>query len=909
MTGRLKIIDASGYLFRAFYGLPPMTAPDGTPVNAIYGFCQMVGKLVRESVGDHLAVALDSRGAGFRHDLYPDYKANRVEPPAELVPQFGLMREALRAFGLPGLEVPGFEADDIIATLTRQARQDGIAVTIISSDKDMMQLVQDDAVSMWDPIRNRRIDEAAVREKFGVAPAQVIDVQALAGDSSDNIPGVTKIGPKTAAELIGRFGDLETVLASTAEISQVKRREYLEQDAELARVSKKLVTLVDDVPLDTDWHDLGCRLPNSATLAGFFERLGFASLVRRLEEYVAPADESRSPPATASYTLVTDLAALEAFVAEARAAGVVGFDVETDGLNARTAAWVGFSLALPDRRACYVPLGHGSGDLLQPTAFEQCPMAEALDVLKGLLEDASVLKIGQNIKFDAHVAAARGIHVAPVDDTMLMSFVLEAGRYPQENHRLDALAKRYFDHEMIAFSSLVGRTKEARTFADLSPEQARDYAAEDADMTLRLWSVLRESLRRQRLLQVYETLERPLVAVLQRMETRGILLDRPAISQLTAEWSQRLDDLAEEIFASIGQRFNLASPKQLGDILFDTLAIPGGKKTPSGQYATDQSVLEELVGDHPVIGTILEWRELSKLVSTYTGGLLRAVDSRTGRVHTSYAMAGAQTGRLSSRDPNLQNIPVRTPEGQRIRACFIAPPGKQLLSLDYSQIELRLLAEIADIVPLKQAFADGVDIHATTAAAVFGLDIAEVTAELRRRAKAINFGIIYGISAFGLARQLSIGRNDAQHFIDRYFAQFPGIRDYMDDRIATCRQQGYVETLFGRRIHLPDINTKSHHRRQHAERQAINAPIQGTAADIIKRAMIHIDREIIDHRIVMLLQVHDELLFEVDQRLETTSPEVVALVRLMEQAALPAYHSSVSLAVSANLGHHWAAAH
>ena len=905
----LKIIDASGYLFRAFYGLPPMSAPDGTPVNAIYGFCQMLGKLAKGSAGGYLVVALDAKGGSFRHEIYPEYKANRVEPPEDLIPQFALMREALDAFGLHSVEVPGFEADDIIASLAHEAHKDGARVTIVSSDKDMMQLIEDGAVTLWDPMKNRTLDSSAVQEKFGVTPERVIDVQALAGDSSDNIPGVPKIGPKIAAELINRFGTLEELLARTEEVTQTKRRENLQEFTDLARISKQLVTLRTDVPLPKGWQELFYTPPEADVLSAFFRRLGFASLQKRLGEFLpdSVALEASSPSLPApEYHLVTEISALRDWITAAKSAGIVGFDTETDGLDPMQAELVGFSLALPDRTACYVPLAHRSEGLGLESLSAQCPLKEALVLLQELLENPGILKVGQNLKFDAQICARLDMNIAPIDDTLLMSFVLEAGRYPLEGHGLDKLAKRHLEHDMIAYSDVVGKGRSARNFAQVSPEEARDYAAEDADIALQLSLLLKEELRQQKLLQVYESLERPLSAVLQNMEARGVLLDVGHIRALGREWGQRLAELEQEIYASTGREFNLASPKQLGEILFEHLGLEGGKKTATGQYSTDHSVLESLREEHEIVDKILQWRELSKLASTYVEGLLKSINPDTGRIHTVYAMTGAQTGRLSSRDPNLQNIPVRTREGQRIRQGFIASPGRKLLCLDYSQIELRLLAEIAGLDSMKEAFQAGQDIHAMTACAMFDLSPETMTPEYRRRAKAINFGIIYGISAFGLAKQLGISRAEAKSFIERYFIQFPGIRAYMDSQVALCNRQGYVETLFGRRIYLPDINTKNHNRRQHAERQAINAPIQGTAADVIKRAMIRIDRAIKERSDVqMLLQVHDELVFEVDEAFSDTA----MLVSLMEEAAKPAYNNVVHLAVDAGIGQHWSEAH
>ena len=895
----INIVDASGYLFRAYYGLPPMTAPDGAPVNAIYGLCQMLGKLGKQSSGQYLVVALDAAGKGFRHDIYPQYKANRSAPPDDLIPQFSLMREALQAFDLHALELDGYEADDIIATVTHAAVRDGVHVRIISSDKDMMQLVCDGQVEMWDPMKNRLIDAQAVYEKFHVTPDKVVDVQALAGDSSDNIPGVPKIGPKTAAELINHFGDLETLLASSAQIKQQKRRENLEEFADLARISKQLVTLNTQAPLTVSWRELQYQAPDPEKLTEFFTRMGFRSLQRRMHEFLS---DQASEMATAKtmvdavqpeYRLITTIADLQDFIAEAIKAAVVGFDVETDGLG-QQATWVGFSLALPDRRAVYVPLQHRSEGLGLEILDNQCPLDEAIGLLSALLADPGVLKVGQNIKFDAHIVAQHGLSIAPIDDTLLMSFVLEAGRHGARSHALDALAERHLGHKMIAYADVVEKGK---NFAMLTPEQAKNYAAEDADITLCLWSYLRESLRQQGLLQVYETLERPLSAILLLMEQRGILLDCVQLQTLGQELQTQLVALASQIYAHCGREFNIASPRQIGEILFDDLQLPGGKKTATGQYATDHAVLDTLREAHPVVSLLITWRELAKLQSTYVEGLIQAIRQDTGRIHTTYVMTGAQTGRLSSRDPNLQNIPIRSDMGAKIRRCFIAPQERVFLSMDYSQIELRLLAEMAEIESLQDAFAQNQDIHAMTASAMFGMPIDAVNAEYRRRAKAINFGIIYGISAFGLANQLGISRSEAKDFIAEYFVQFPGIRTYMDQQITQARRQGFVETLFARRVYLPDINARQANRRQHAERQAINAPLQGTAADIIKRAMIKLARSshVQSGAVTMLLQIHDELVFEADADVDETVIDDLRL--LMEQAATPAYTNKVYLKV------------
>jgi len=910
------LVDGSGYIFRAFFALPPMNRPDGTPVNAVFGFCTMMLNLMDQFDAGHIGVIFDRGRHSFRQELYPDYKGNRPDTPEELIPQFALIEEAVRAFDLPLAGHEGFEADDLIATYATRARQAGAEVTIVSSDKDLMQLVGD-GVSLWDPIKNRRIGPDQVREKFGVPPEQVIDVQALAGDSSDNVPGVPGIGVKTAAELIGRYGSLEALLDHAAEIPQPKRRERLTEGAALARLSKQLVTLRRDAPLDPPLEGLARRPVNRERMLEFFRAQNFRRLVARFSEDGGEANAATDPPAAPDgardYSLVQDEDSLRAWVAEAAAAGQLAVDTETTGLDQSRAGLVGISLCVRPGRACYIPLAHqapdAQEDLLETAAPPpaQIPLQRALDILKPLLEDPAVLKVGQNIKYDMTILARHGIALAPVDDTMLVSFVLDGGRH---GHGLDELSKRHLDHTPIAFKDVAGRGKTQVTFDRVGLEAARDYAAEDADLTLRLFRKLKPRLPAERAAAVYETIERPLIGVLAAMEQTGIAVDPARLKELGGQFSRRLAELEAEVHKLAGREFNIASPKQLGEVLFGELGLTGGRKTRTGDYSTDAAVLESLAHQHPVAARLLDWRMLAKLKSTYTDALLRSINPETGRLHTSYAMTGAQTGRLSSTDPNLQNIPVRTAEGRQIREAFVAPPGRRLLSLDYSQIELRILAALAGIPALQEAFRQGRDIHAMTASEVFGVPVEGMDPLLRRKAKAINFGIIYGISAFGLANQLGVSRAEAGSFIERYFTRFPGIRGYMDDTVALCRKQGYVETLHGRRIHLEAINDRNPARRNYAERQAINAPVQGTAADIIKRAMIRIPPALRaagleDAR--MLLQVHDELLFEVaEDRLDAAVP---VIRQVMEEAAGPARALSVPLAVESGDGANWREAH
>lgn len=914
---RVCLVDGSGFIFRAFHGLPPLSRSDGTPTNAVLGFCNMIYKLARARRRDAIAVLFDTARATFRNDIYPAYKAHRPDPPEALVPQFPLVRDATRAFGLPAIELPGFEADDLIATYARRAAAAGWRVTIVSSDKDLMQLVGG-GVTMLDPMRMKEIGPAEVAAKFGVPPDKVVDVQALAGDSTDNVPGVPGIGVKTAAQLIETYGGLDALLARAGEIPQAKRRENLVAHAELARVSRRLVTLRDDAPVAEALEDFAPLAPEREPLEAFLEANEFRSLLARVRvEYAwpaAPADPAAASapaadaPAERSYTLVRALGELEEWIARAGEAGRVAVDTETTGLDAMRAELVGVSLSVRPGEACYVPLAHRppEGELAGEVGA-QIPREAALAALKPLLEDPATMKVGQNVKYDMLVLARHGIALAPVDDTMLMSFVLDAGRH---GHGMDELAERHLGVTPIPIKSVIGSGKAQISFDRVPLDRARDYAAEDADIALRLNRALKPRLVRERVTTVYETLERPLAPVLVAMERRGIALDRAALARLSRDFAGRLAALEEEIHALAGRPFAIGSPKQLGEVLFDEMGLEGGKKGKSGAYATGADILETLAAQgRDLPARVLDWRRIAKLKSTYSDALAERIDPATGRVHTSYSMAGAATGRLSSTDPNLQNIPVRTEEGRWIRGAFVAADGFRLVSADYSQIELRLLAHTAGIAPLRGAFRDGADIHAATAAQVFGAPAEGMDPLLRRRAKAINFGIIYGISAFGLARQLRIARGEAQSYIDAYFARYPGIREYMADTRAFARERGYVETLFGRRCHVTGIADRNPARRGFAERQAINAPLQGSAADIVKRAMIRmqpaLDAAGLGAR--MLLQVHDELLFEVpEDEIDATA----ALVRrTMEEATLPALQLAVPVVVDTGVGATWEEAH
>jgi DNA polymerase-1 len=966
------LIDGSGYIFRAFHALPPLTRKsDGLPTGAVHGFCGMLWKLIqdsRKSSGPtHIAVIFDYSEKTFRNEIYQDYKAHRPPAPEELVPQFGLIRQAVKAFNIACLEQEGYEADDLIATYARQVLAAAGDVTIVSSDKDLMQLVGP-GVTMLDTMKNRSIGPDEVRERFGVPPDKVVDVQALAGDSTDNVPGVPGIGVKTAAELINEYGDLDALLERAGEIKQTKRRERLIEFALQARLSRELVRLKDDVQVEVPVDQLGLQEPDAGTLLGFLREMEFSTLTKRIAEGLGvavppPVEHSAAPsPAAASrpkaaspeagatpgvvppvaplaavraaaaamkaepidrtrYETVTSLERLEAWVAEAFSTGRVAFDTETTSLDPMLAELVGFSMAVAPGRACYVPLGHraasGTFDFDgQPPL--QIPVREALQALKPLLEDASVLKIGQNLKYDCVVLASHGIAVAPLDDTMLLSYVLDAGRGA---HGLESLAERHLGHTCMSFEQVrefaPGARKSDKTFAQVPLDKATEYAGEDADVTLRLWTVLKPRLPAERMAAVYETLERPMVAVLADMERAGIKVDKAILARLTSTFAQRITRLEQEIYELAGHKFNLGSAKQLGEFLFDSLKLPGGRKTKTGQWETRANLLDDLAAreDLPeparkLINVMLEWRQLAKLRSTYTEALPAHINPVTGRIHTSYALASTSTGRLSSNDPNLQNIPIRTKEGREIRTAFIAEEGHQLISADYSQIELRVLAHIADIPQLRRAFADGLDIHAMTASEMFGVPIEGMPPEVRRRAKAINFGIIYGISAFGLGAQLGIPKQEAGEYIATYFKRFPGIKDYMEATKARAHERGFVETIFGRRMHFPEINTKNPSTRGFLERAAINAPIQGSAADIIRRAMIRMPAALKAAGLEstrMLLQVHDELVLEA--KLADVVAAMKTVARVMADAAEPAIRLAVPLHVDAKAADNWEAAH
>lgn len=926
----LHLIDGSAFIFRAYHALPPLTrASDGLPVGAVSGFVNMLQRYIENNAGPdaatHVAVIFDKGSHTFRNDMYDQYKANREAMPEDLRPQIPLTRDATRAFNIACEEIEGFEADDIIATLSHMARDAGGRVTILSSDKDMMQLVGD-GVEMLDPMKNKRIDREAVIEKFGVPPEGVVDVQALAGDSVDNVPGAPGIGIKTAALLINEFGNLESLLDRATEIKQPKRRQTLIDHRAQIELSKRLVQLDCDMTLPFGLDDLEIRDPEPEKLLAFLAEMEFRTVTKRIADRLgaeapiietAPVANVATPdevPFDADgYECVRTLDALQVWIDRIMERGYVAVDTETTSLNEMRADLVGISLCVTAGQACYIPLAHKAAaqdDLFgsDARAEGQIDFDACLAALKPLLEDESILKIGQNMKYDAKIFALQGINVAPIDDTMLLSYAMHAGLH---NHGMDTLSERYLGHTPIPIKPLLGTGKSAVTFDRVPIDDAVKYAAEDADITLRLWELLKPQLHVKGVTTVYETLERPLVPVLAQMEMAGIKVDRDTLSRMSNAFAQKMAGLEDEIQELAGRKFNVGSPKQLGEILFDelNLTMPDGKKPATGKtgaYSTGADVLEDLATIHDLPRRILDWRQLAKLKSTYTDALQDHINPETGRVHTSYSIAGANTGRLASTDPNLQNIPVRSDEGRRIREAFIAEDGKVLVSLDYSQIELRILAHVAGIEELKQAFRDGVDIHALTASEMFNVPLEDMTPDIRRQAKAINFGVIYGISGFGLARNLRIPRADAQGFIDRYFERFPGIRAYMDDTVKFAKDHGYVQTLFGRKINTPEINAKGP-QAGFAKRAAINAPIQGTAADVIRRAMIRMPDAIKGQPAKMLLQVHDELLFEVEDGAQDKLIETARDV--MENASDPAVKLDVKLAVEAGQGPNWAAAH
>ena len=915
---RLILVDGSGYIFRAFYALPPMSREDGTPVNAVFGFTSMLLKLSEDMEGENILVVFDAARTTFRNAIYKEYKANRSEPPEELVPQFDLIKKATTAIGLKSLEVENYEADDIIATYVKIAKKENIETLVISSDKDLMQLIQD-GVSLYDPMKNIKIGPEAVLEKFGVSPDKVIDVQALAGDSSDNVPGVPGIGVKTASQLINEYGSLEKLLDNASSIKQEKRRESLLNNAELAIVSKKLVSLFSDVPIPYKISDLKWTPRNDDNLLAFLKENNFKRLENRyfdLEQAGNSQPESKN--IEQNYNLITKLSDLQNLIDECIKCGVIAVDTETDSINAVQANLVGVSISTKPGTAYYIPLRHieNSVPLLidekldQKDKIEQINFDSAINLLKKILEDPSIIKVGHNIKYDMLVFSQKrngSINLYPVHDTMCMSYVNDANRY---SHKLDSLAKDFFDHETIKYDDVCGRGAKQVTFDKIHPNDVLNYAAEDADFCLRIFLALKEELFISKLNSVYERIERPLINVIANMEKEGILIDKSTLNALSIEFQDKLTLLQKKIYELCGEEFNIASPKQLGEILFEKLNLPQDKKSKTGNYSTSISVLEGLsTKGFEIADLIIEWRTLSKLKSTYTDALQESINKQTKRVHTSYSMASASTGRLASTNPNLQNIPIRTSDGRRIREAFIARDGYKLISADYSQIELRLMAHAANETEMIKAFNENVDIHSQTASKVFGIPIEDLDSETRRSAKAINFGIIYGISSFGLSKQLSCSQSEAKNFIESYFDQFPKIKSYMDAMIENAKMKGYVETFFGRRIPIKGINSKNFQERSFAERQSINAPIQGSAADIIKRAMIKIHNVFQEKNIEskMLLQVHDELVFECPKDEINTVSNLIK--KEMEQANLPLFPLNIPIVVDFGEADNWSEAH
>jgi DNA polymerase-1 len=923
----LYLVDGSGYIFRAYHRLPPLTNIRGESVGAVYGYTTMLWKLAdalhKADGPTHMAVILDASGKSFRNEIYPDYKAHRPPAPDDLVPQFPMIRDATRAFSLPCIEELGLEADDLIASYACAARAAGWKVTIVSSDKDLMQLIDPGKIDMLDPMKNLRLGPEAVVEKFGVGPAQLGDVLALMGDTADNVPGVPGVGPKTASKLLQEFGSLDAVLTGTGSMKPGKLRDNLIAFAEQARLSRVLVTLKDDAPLPEPLADLLLRDIPEPPLRAFLEHHGFKSLLAKVGGVAGPdrattklihqtahvpvilpvARAEQLPFDRSAYECVQTMTALNTWMDEARAAGIVAVDTETDALDAISGRLVGFSLATAPGRACYVPLAHGGSDMFSDVP-EQIPLADALGVLGLLLADTGVLKVGHNLKYDMNVLAQNRLGIAPYDDTMVISFTLDAGRH---NHGMDELSALHLGHHPLSFSDVCGKGKAQISFDKVPLNDATRYAAEDADVTLRLWHCLKPRLSPEQVTTVYERVDRPMVATLAAMERAGIKVDREVLARLSATFAEQITVLEREIHALAGTPFTIGSPKQLGEILFEQMGLKGGRRGKSGEYSTDVTELERLASDGIAIAQkILDWRQLSKLKSTYTDALQQQINLVTGRVHTSYSLTGAQTGRLSSNDPNLQNIPIRTEIGRQIRDAFVAGEGNVILSADYSQIELRLAAHMADVPALKKAFADGDDIHSMTAMELFG----EVNRDTRGKAKTINFSLLYGISRWGLAQRLAISPGEAQAMIDTYFKRFPGISNYITETLTKAKETGFTRTLFGRKTHFSRINAASQHERAGAERAAINAPIQGTSADLIKRAMVRMLPALAAAgltRVKMLLQVHDELVFELPKEDVPAARKVIEAI--MAEAAEPLVKLDVPLGVEIGTGASWGAAH
>lgn len=892
MAKKLILIDGSGFIFRAYHALPPMRRADGIHVGAVYGFCSMLTKYIDQArdSADYLAVIFDAARKTFRQEIYPEYKAHRPDVPEDLIPQFALIREACEAFHVPSVELEGYEADDLIAAYAKDAVEKGLDTIIVSSDKDLMQLVRD-GVTMLDPIKNKIIKEQEVFEKFGVFPNKVIDVQSLAGDSTDNVPGVPGIGIKTAAELINTYGDLESLLARAEEIKQPKRRQSLVDHAQNARISKELVTLCESTPLPADISTFTIHDPDPIHLKNYLRLQGFTSLIARVDKASPQTEKVQT-----AYQTIRTATELESLIKDLIKLPYVAFDTETTSLSIMEAQLVGISLSGKTGTGYYIPTGHQE-------ATAQLTPSQALDILAPLLMDDSILKIGHNFKYDLGVLHKYNVTINAITDTMLMSYILDGAKH---GHGMDELAERHLQHTTIKYSEVVGTGKNQKTFDMIDIGLATSYAAEDADITLRLFELLSPRLAQEQMMTVYERIERPLIPVIRNMEITGVRVDHQLLFALGQDYSSEMQRLERQIYDAVGRSFNVGSPKQLGEILFDELGLPAPKKTKTGGYVTDADVLEKLVEQgHALPKLILEWRELAKLKSTYVDGLLNSINKKTQRIHTSYAMALTSTGRLSSSDPNLQNIPVRTAKGRQIRQAFIPQTGHKMVSFDYSQIELRLLCNMADVPSLTQAFLNGHDIHTSTASEIFGIPLDQVTSDLRRKAKAINFGIIYGISAFGLARQLDIPQSEAAQHIAHYFEKYPGIQAYMQEKKDQAHELGYVKTLYGRKCYTPGIHDKNGMMRNFAERQAINAPLQGTNADIIKMAMAQIPPLLATNNLKgkMLLQVHDELVFEIPEE------EVDATVSIVKNCMEKITFLKVPLVVGVGMGNNWDEAH
>jgi len=900
----LFLIDGSGFIFRAFYALPPLTNPEGTPINAVYGYCNMILNIFKKFKPEQIIVVFDTKRKTFRNDIYKDYKANRTEPPEELIPQFSIIRDATDALQIPRVEMDGYEADDIIATYTKEAEKKGVTVTIVSSDKDLMQLVNKNT-KMYDSMKDNFIGIKEVEEKFGVKPSKVIDVMALAGDSIDNIPGVSGIGIKTAAELINNYNNLENLLAKVNEIKQPKRKQVLIDEKENALISKKLVSLKDNIDLKNKYNSNLFEGINQKTALKFFEKHGFKNLISRFSKKDEnDSNNQSSQEKSQKYFVIQslkDLVNLEKRIQKTR---LLSVDTETNSLNANSAELVGISLSINEKEAFYLPFKHS---LNTENKFKNLNLKQCLPILKKIFEEKAIMKVGHNIKYDKIVLSNIGINLSPVDDTMLLSYVLDAGKF---RHNLDDLAKIYLDHETIKYKDVVGVGKKEKTFDEVVINDAYIYAAEDSDITFQLYKILKKRIISEKILNVYENIEKPLIKVIAKMEKEGIKIDVKQLTNLGSTFQKKLLKIEKEIFKLSKIEFNIASPKQLGEILFDKLGFKGGKKGKSGAYSTSVDVLENLSYDgHKIADFLLEWRQISKLINTYIESLINEVNKKTLRIHTSYSMASTNTGRLSSTNPNLQNIPIRTDEGKKIRNTFISEKGFKLVSLDYSQIELRLLAHIGKVEDLKRALEQNIDVHKKTASQIFNVKLEDVDDDLRRKAKTINYGIIYGISAFGLAKQLKIQRSEADLILKEYFKNYKGILNYIDEITNFCKKNGFVKTLFGRKCYIDGINNKNPNLRNFAIRAAVNAPIQGSAADIIKKAMINIDKFLQEKKTKskMILQVHDELLFEMyESEINYLSKEIK---KIMENASLPEVKLDIPLIADIGQGSSWAEAH